>query len=490
MSTAADGIIIGKAAGPVVLDPRYANRHGLVAGATGTGKTVTLQVLTEGLSARGVPVFLVDVKGDLSGLCVPGEATGPFAERARQLDLGDYKPRAFPVLFWDVFGEQGHPVRTTVSEMGPLLLSRLLELNDTQEGVLNAAFAVADDRGLLLLDLKDLRAILQYISDNAKELQAHYGNVAPSTIGAIQRNLLVLEREGGEVFFGEPALDLKDLMQVDKAGQGIVSILAADRLINKPRLYATFLLWLLSELFEELPEVGDRDRPKLVLFFDEAHLLFDDAPKTLIDKVEQVVRLIRSKGVGVFFVTQNPTDVPEDVLAQLGNRVQHALRAFTAKDQKAVKAAATTFRANPDFRVEQAITELAVGEALVSTLEDKGTPGIVQRTLIAPPSSRVGSALPSERQAVFAASPMAGRYDIAIDRESAYEQLRARAEAAVPREVPPPAAGSPAAGRTTRGRKPPPSFAETFASSAARSIGSKLGREIVRGVLGSFFRGR
>ncbi len=489
MSTT-DGIIIGKAVGPVVLDPRYANRHGLVAGATGTGKTVTLQVLTEGFSARGVPVFLVDVKGDLSGLCVPGETTGRFAERARQLDLGPYEPRAFPAVFWDVFGEQGHPVRATVSEMGPLLLARLLELNDTQEGVLNAAFAVADDRGLLLLDLKDLRAILQYISDNAKELQAHYGNVAPATIGAIQRNLLVLEREGGEVFFGEPALDLKDLMRVDKAGQGTVNILAADRLINKPRLYATFLLWLLSELFEELPEVGDRDRPKLVLFFDEAHLLFDDAPKTLIDKVEQVVRLIRSKGVGVFFVTQNPTDVPEDVLAQLGNRVQHALRAFTAKDQKAVKAAATTFRANPDFRVEQAITELAVGEALVSTLEEKGTPGIVQRTLIAAPASRVGPALPSERQAAFGASPMAGRYDIAIDRESAYEQLRARAEAAVPREAPSPAAGSPAAGRRTRRRKPPPSFAESFASSAARSIGSRLGREIVRGVLGSFFRGR
>ncbi len=359
MSTATDGIIIGKAAAPVVLDPRYANRHGLIAGATGTGKTVTLQAMTEGFSARGVPVFLVDVKGDLSGLCVAGEATGPFADRARQLDLGEYRPRAFPVVFWDVFGEQGHPVRATVSEMGPLLLARLLELNDTQEGVLNAAFAVADDNGLLLLDLKDLRAILQFIVENAKELQGAYGNIAPTTVGAIQRKLLVLEREGGEAFFGEPALDLKDLMQVDKAGQGIVSILAADRLVNKPRLYATFLLWLLSELFEELPEVGDRDRPKLVLFFDEAHLLFDDAPKALIDKVEQVVRLIRSKGVGVFFVTQNPPDVPDDVLAQLGNRVQHALRAFTAKDQKAVKAAAETFRANPEFSVARAITELA-----------------------------------------------------------------------------------------------------------------------------------
>jgi DNA helicase HerA-like ATPase len=486
MSTATDGIIIGKAAAPVFLDLRYANRHGLVAGATGTGKTVTLQAMTEGFSSRGVPVFLVDVKGDLSGLCAAGEATGPFADRARQLDLGEYRPRAFPVVFWDVFGEQGHPIRATVSEMGPLLLARLLQLNDTQEGVLNAAFAVADGNGLLLLDLKDLRAILQFVSENAKELQGTYGNIAPTTVGAIQRKLLVVERESGDTFFGEPALDLKDLMQVDKAGQGIVSILAADRLIDKPRLYATFLLWLLSELFEELPEIGDRDRPKLVLFFDEAHLLFDDAPKALIDKVEQVVRLIRSKGVGVFFVTQNPTDVPEDVLGQLGNRVQHALRAFTAKDQRAVKAAAETFRANPDFRVEQAITQLAVGEALVSMLEDKGTPGIVQRTLIAPPASRVGPALPSERQAVFAASPMAGRYDIAIDRESAYEQLRARAETLAPRQAPEPAAPVPAPRPRARGRKPPASFAEAFANSAARSIGS----EIVRGVLGSLFRGR
>lgn len=488
--TATDGIIIGMAGAPVVLDPRYANRHGLVAGATGTGKTVTLQGMTEGFSSRGVPVFLVDVKGDLSGLCVAGEATGPLADRARQLDFGEYRPRAFPVVFWDVFGEQGHPIRATVSEMGPLLLARLLELNDTQEGVLNAAFAVADDNGLLLLDLKDLRAILQFIADDAKELQGTYGNIAPATVGAIQRKLLVVEREGGEAFFGEPALDLKDLMRTDKTGQGMVSILAADRLINKPRLYATFLLWLLSELFEELPEVGDRDRPKLVLFFDEAHLLFDDAPKALIDKVEQVVRLIRSKGVGVFFVTQNPTDVPEDVLTQLGNRVQHALRAFTAKDQKAVKAAAETFRANPDFRVAQAITELAVGEALVSMLEDKGTPGMVQRTLIAPPASRVGPALPTERKAVFAASPMAGCYDLAVDRESAHEQLRARAEAVVQGETSPPAT-TPAPPRgSARGRKPPPSFAAAFASSAARSIGSRLGREIVRGVLGSLFRGR
>jgi DNA double-strand break repair helicase HerA and related ATPase len=485
----ADGILIGKSEGPVVLDPRYANRHGLVAGATGTGKTVTLQRFAEGFSALGVPVFLCDVKGDLSGLCAAGATDGPFAERARQLGISR-APHACPVLFWDVFGEQGHPVRATVSEMGPLLLSRLLELNDTQDGVLNAAFAVADDRGLLLLDLKDLRAILQFIADNAKELQSTYGNVAPTTVGAIQRKLLVIEREGGEAFFGEPSLDLKDLMRVDANGQGMVSVLAANKLINKPRLYATFLLWLLSELFEELPEVGDHDRPKLVLFFDEAHLLFDDAPKTLIDKVEQVVRLIRSKGVGVYFVTQNPTDVPEDVLAQLGNRVQHALRAFTAKDQKAVKAAASTFRANPSFSAEQAITELGVGEALVSTLEDKGTPGVVQRTLIAPPASRVGPADLAQRQAVTRGSPIVGRYDLAIDRDSAYEQLRARAEIASRQaEAASPAQRAPT-GRSSRARRAPESVAEAFAKSAARAVGSRLGREIIRGVLGSLFRGR
>src|SRR5512134_43253 len=401
MSTATDGIIIGKAAAPVVLDLRYANRHGLVAGGTGTGKTVTLQAMTEGLSARGVPVFLVDVKGDLSGLCVAGETSGRFADRARQLDVGEYRPRSFPVVFWDVFGEQGHPVRATVSEMGPVLLARLLELNDTQEGVLNAAFAVADDSGLLLLDLKDLRAILQFVSDNAKELQGTYGNIAPATVGAIQRKLLVVEREGGEAFFGEPALDLRDLMQVDKAGQGIVSILAADALINRPRLYATFLLWLLSELFEELPEVGDRPAPKLVLFFDEAHLLFDDAPKTLTDKVEQVVRLIRSKGVGVYFVTQNPADIPDTVLGQLGNRIQHALRAYTPADQRGLKAASQSFRPNPAFDTAEAIQGLGVGEALVSVLDEKGAPTVVQKTMIRPPVSRLGPITPPERTAVI-----------------------------------------------------------------------------------------
>jgi DNA helicase HerA-like ATPase len=486
MSTS-NAIVIGQAEGPVVFDPRYANRHGLIAGATGTGKTVTLQTLAEGFSALRVPVFLVDVKGDLSGLCTAGEATGPFADRARQINLSNWAPAAFPAVFWDVLGEQGHPIRATVSEMGPLLLSRLLQLNQTQEGVLNAAFAVADDRGLLLLDLKDLRAILQFVSDNAKEMQQTYGNIAPSTVGAIQRNLLVLEREGGTTFFGEPSLALADLMTTGPDGRGTINVLAADKLINKPRLYATFLLWLLSELFEELPEVGDRDRPKLVLFFDEAHLLFEDAPKTLVDKIEQVVRLIRSKGTGVFFITQNPTDLPDDVLAQLGNRVQHALRAFTAKDQKAAKAAATTFRANPAFETEQVITELAVGEALVSMLENKGTPGVVQRALIAPPRSRVGPAPPAERQAMLSRSPIAGRYDIAIDRQSAYEQLRAKAEAVVPQEGPPSEDPHP---RASRARKPPPGLAETLANSAARSIGSKLGREIVRGVLGSLFRGR
>ena len=482
-------IVVGRAEGPVVLDARYANRHGLIAGATGTGKTVTLQTLAEGFSQLGTPVFLVDVKGDLSGLCCAGVPSGPFAERAQQLGLDGWKPEAFPAVFWDVFGEQGTPVRATISEMGPLLLSRLLDLNPTQEGVLNAAFAVADDRGLLLLDLKDLRAILQFVSDSAKELQQTYGNIAPSTAGAIQRNLLVLEREGGTGFFGEPALALGDLMTAASDGRGTVSVLCADKLVNRPRLYASVLLWLLSELFEELPEVGDRDRPKLVLFFDEAHLLFDGAPKTLIDKIEQVVRLIRSKGVGVFFVTQNPTDIPEDVLAQLGNRVQHALRSFTAKDQKAVKAAAATFRANPAFNTEEVITGLAVGEALVSMLEEKGTPGIVQRTLIAPPRSKVGPAPEAERQAIHKTSPMAGRYDFAIDRQSAYEMLQAKAAATVAQPAP---AGAPAGGmpRSSRGRKPPPGLAETLATSAARTIGSKLGREIVRGVLGSLFRGR
>ena len=390
-------ILIGKSTKPETLTLRLANRHGLVTGATGTGKTVTLQVLAEGFSNAGVPVFAADIKGDLSGIAEPGRGEAHFVKRAEEVGI-DYAPDRFPVVFWDLFGEQGHRVRATVSEMGPLLLARLLDLNETQEGILNIAFRVADEQGLLLLDLKDLRALLQYVAENAKELSAAYGNVAKQSVGTIQRQLLVLENQKAEEFLGEPALDIRDLMKVDREGRGIVNLLAADKLMNNPRLYATFLLWLMSELFEELPEVGDLDKPKLVFFFDEAHLLFDGAPKALVDAVERVVRLIRSKGVGVYFVTQNPLDVPETVLAQLGTRVQHALRAFTPRDQRAVRAAAETFRQNPAFDTSKAITELGVGEALVSTLEAKGTPSIVERTLIAPPSGRVGPIDAAERQ--------------------------------------------------------------------------------------------
>jgi DNA helicase HerA-like ATPase len=492
MTAAADDILIGKAEGRVALNMRFANRHGLIAGATGTGKTITLQTLAEGFAARGVPVFLADVKGDLSGLCTAGSASGKLAERAKTIGLDDYAGRAFPTIFWDVFGEQGHPIRATVSELGPLLLSRLLDLNDIQEGVLTVAFALADDQGLLLLDLKDLRAMLTFVADNSDSLRATYGNVSATTVGAIQRKLLSIERQGGEAFFGEPSLDIHDLMRTDRDGIGYISILAADKLYQRPRLYSTFLLWLLSELFESLPEVGDVDRPKLVFFFDEAHLLFDDAPKALLDKVEQVVRLIRSKGVGVYFITQNPTDLPDDVLSQLGNRVQHALRAFTAKDQKAVRAAAETFRPNPKFDAQRVVTELAVGEALVSTLEDKGTPSIVQRTLIRPPASWVGPAPAGERARAEAASPVAGRYDMPIDRLSAYEHLKQRADEAARAQAEVAAArygGATAAGRRPT-RRAPASIAETLVTSASRTIGNRLGREIVRGVLGSLFRGR
>jgi DNA helicase HerA-like ATPase len=486
--TGSNQILLGKAVAPVTLDLRFANRHGLIAGATGTGKTVTLQRLAEGFSAAGVPVFLADVKGDLSGLCQPGSGSGKLAERAAAIGLADYRPQAAPCLFWDVLGEQGHPVRATISEVGPLLLARLLELNDTQEGVLNAAFAVADQEGLLLLDLKDLRAILAFVAENAQALQNTFGNISSASVGAIQRSLLVLEREGGSQFFGEPALKLTDLMRTDRAGAGYVSILAADKLIQRPRLYAVFLLWLLSELFEELPEIGDAEKPRLVLFFDEAHLLFDDAPKALVGKVEQVVRLIRSKGVGVYFITQSPTDVPDDILAQLGNRVQHALRAFTAKDQKALKAAAETFRPNPAFDTARAILEVGVGEAVVSMLETGGVPGMVERTLIAPPASRVGPATAAERAIVANASPVAGVYDRAIDRESAHELLASRAAQAAGE-----AAARPTAGRG-RSRAAPPSTAQqvvdALARSAARSLGSTAGRQIVRGLLGSLFRGR
>ncbi|HVY59419.1 MAG TPA: DUF853 domain-containing protein [Xanthobacteraceae bacterium] len=420
-------IFVGKGHKPAVLTLAFGNRHGLVTGATGTGKTVTLQVLAEGLSRAGVPVFAADIKGDLSGVAVPGEAKEALVKRAKDLGF-DYQPDEFPVVFWDLFGEEGHPVRATVSEMGPLLLARMMDLNDTQEGVLNIAFRVADEQGLLILDLKDLRAMLSYVAEHAAELTTQYGNVSKATVGTIQRQLLVLENQGGEKFFGEPALVLKDFMRTDRDGRGYINVLAADKLMQNPRLYATFLLWLLSELFEELPEIGDPDKPKLVFFFDEAHLLFNDAPKALMDKIEQVVRLIRSKGVGVFFVTQNPIDVPDKVLAQLGNRVQHALRAFTPRDQKAVKAAAETFRPNPDLNTEKVITELGKGEALASFLEGNGTPAMVDRVMIRPPSARMGPVTPEERKQVIDKSPVKGKYDQAIDEESAYEVLQKRVQ--------------------------------------------------------------
>jgi DNA helicase HerA-like ATPase len=420
-----NSIIVGKSAKYEVLDLHFANRHGLVAGATGTGKTVSLQVLAEGLSKAGVPVFAADIKGDLSGIAAEGEMKDALVERAKGMGL-NYQPDQYPVVFWDVFGEQGHPIRATISEMGPLLLARLLQLNDTQEGVLNIAFRVADEQGLALLDLKDLRAILGLVADHAAELQKAYGNVSPATVGTVQRQLLVLENQGANSFFGEPALDLADFLRTDRDGRGIINVLAADKLIANPRLYATFLLWLLSELFEELPEVGDPEKPKLVFFFDEAHLLFNDAPKPLLEKIDQVVRLVRSKGVGVYLVTQNPLDVPETVLAQLGNRVQHALRAFTPRDQKSVRAAADTFRPNKDLDTAKAITELGKGEALVSFLEGNGVPSMVQRTMIRPPCARIGPVTPAERKAVIAKSPVKGKYDTPVDSESAYEILQKR----------------------------------------------------------------
>jgi DNA double-strand break repair helicase HerA and related ATPase len=420
-------IFVGKGEKSQYLTLALANRHGLVAGATGTGKTVTLQILAEGFSRAGVPVFAADIKGDLAGIAAVGEAKDGFVKRAKDIGI-DYAPDEFPVIFWDLFGEQGHPVRATISEMGPLLLSRLLDLNDVQEGVLNIAFRVADERGLMLLDLKDLRAMLGFIADNAKELGGVYGNISSASVGAIQRQLLVLENQKAEHFFGEPALALQDFMRTDRDGRGFINVLAADKLMENPRLYATFLLWLLSELFEDLPEVGDPDKPKLVFFFDEAHLLFDDAPKALMDKIEQVVRLIRSKGIGVYFVTQNPLDVPDDVLGQLGNRVQHALRAFTPRDQRAVKAAAETFRPNPKLDTTKVITELGKGEALVSFLDAKGAPSIVERALIRPPTARLGTVTSAERAAVIAKSPFKGKYDTAIDSESAFEQLQQRVQ--------------------------------------------------------------
>ena len=481
--------------------PALANRHGLIAGATGTGKTVTLQVLAEGFSRLGVPVFMADVKGDLSGIAAPGTATPKIKERLAEVGVPEPAWQGCPVAFWDVFAEQGHPVRATVSDLGPLLLGRLLGLNDTQQGVLTLVFKVADDHGLLVLDMKDLRAMLQHVADHAGEIRTRYGNVSAASVGAIQRGLLELEHEGAERFFGEPALEIDDLMQTAEGGRGVVNILAADKLLPSPRLYSTFLLWILSELFEHLPEVGDPEKPRLVFFFDEAHLLFNEAPRALLEKVEQVVRLIRSKGVGVYFVTQNPLDIPDAVLGQLGNRVQHALRAFTPRDQKAVKAAAQTLRPNPELDAEEAITELAVGEALVSLLDERGRPGVVQRALILPPASRIGPIAPEARREIMAASAVAGHYEQAVDRESAYEKLHARTEGkqgespASGRDAGAPAgAGGGGVGDLLRdillgSTGPRGGRREGAIESAAKSAARQVGREIMRGVLGSILGG-
>ncbi|MEO7729308.1 MAG: helicase HerA-like C-terminal domain-containing protein, partial [Burkholderiales bacterium] len=483
------------------LRPDKANRHGLITGATGTGKTVTLQVMAERFSSIGVPVFMADVKGDLAGLAAPGTSSPKMTERLAQLKVAEPAWSACPVVFWDAFGKAGHPVRATISDMGPLLLGRLFNLNDTQQGVLALVFKIADDRGLLLLDAKDLRAMLQHIGDNASQFTTEYGNVSAASIGAIQRSLLEIEQQGGTQFFGEPMLDMDDLMQTDSQGRGVVNILAADKLLNSPKLYSTLLLWMLSELFEHLPEVGDVDKPKLVFFFDEAHLLFNEAPKALLDKIEQVVRLIRSKGVGVYFVTQNPLDVPETVLGQLGNRVQHALRAFTPRDQKAVKAAAETMRANPALDTATAITELSVGEALISLLDKKGSPAMVERAFILPPASRIGPLSEVERAAIIKASVLFGHYEQTVDRESAYEKLKGRVETKqdATNAAPAPAGTATASpgggwlgtvGDVLLGKTGPrgghtPGILDAAAKSAARTMGSQVGREIIRGVLGS-----
>src|SRR5262245_20310880 len=509
-------ILIGKGEQPVHLLAKYGNRHGLVAGATGTGKTVSLMVIAEGFSRLGVPVFMADVKGDVAGLAVAGTINEKLTQRAAQIGVQGYAPGASPVVFWDLYGKAGHPVRATVSEVGPSLLSRILQLNDTQAGVLEIAFKLADDRGLLLLDLDDLRALLGFVADNRKEISTSYGLVSAPSIAAIQRALLTLDREGGDAMLGEPALELGDLMRTDLNGRGVISILAADQLILKPRLYSSFLLWLLSELFENLPEVGDLDKPKLVFCFDEAHLLFDDAPPALRQRVEQVVRIIRSKGVGVYFCSQFPDDVPNEILGQLGNRIQHALRAFTPRDQKAVRTAAETFVPNPALDVAAVIGQLGVGEALVSTLQDRGVPSPVERTLIAPPRCRMGAITVEERAAVRARSPVGAKYDTRVNRESAYEKLSGRAVAAPApsREVP---AEAPRSGETTApapaprsrgtraesgteggggglseiiwGTKRRQGMAETLAKQAARTVGSELGRQILRGVLGGILGG-
>lgn len=504
---------IAKSEQELHITPRMANRHGLITGATGTGKTVTLQVLAESFSLQGVPVFMTDIKGDLSGVSKAGTPGNKIKERIEKLGLEGYENMGFPVCFWDVFGEQGHPMRTTISEMGPLLLSRLLNLNDTQEGVLNLAFKIADDANLLLLDLKDLTSLLEYIGKNRNEFTLSYGNISAASIGSIQRNLIVLEQQGAEHFFGEPAFDIYDLMQTDSNGKGLLNILAADKLMQSPRIYSTFLLWLLSELFEELPEAGDLEKPKLVFFFDEAHLLFNEAPKILLEKIEQVVRLIRSKGVGVYFVTQNPLDVPDSVLGQLGNRVQHALRAYTPRDQKAVKAAATTFRSNPNLDVEAAITELGVGEALVSFLDPKGIPMIVERAFILPPCGQIGPITPEEREEIIRKSDVYGVYEKLLDRESAFEVLedrmnqanqakeqkaadmaaekeriaRAKEEAALAK-----AEAARERAERSRRRSEPDIFGELtkqVGRTATRTLGNELGRTLVRGILGSIFGG-
>lgn len=504
------------------LNLKLANRHGLITGATGTGKTVTLQILTEGFSNAGVPVFCADVKGDLSGLAARGDGKDFLLKRAEQIKFEDYDFQEFPVIFWDLFGKKGHPIRTTMTEMGPLLLSRLMDLNDTQEGVLNIAFKIADDDGLALLDMKDIRALLFEMGERAAEISSTYGYISKASIGAILRQLLVLEQQGGDNFFGEPALQIADIMRTTRDERGAVSILAADKLMNSPKLYATFLLWLLSELFEELPEVGNPDKPKLVFFFDEAHLLFNDAPKILLEKVEQMVKLIRSKGVGVYFVTQNPMDIPDGVLAQLGNRLQHALRAYTPREQKAVKTAADTFRPNPDFKASTVITNLGVGEALVSTLMKKGVPSIVQRTLIRPPSSRLGPLTDSERKDIMSVSPVGAQYDKAIDRESAHEILQKRAAESAKREEEQreredqereekgrmkksrtgyqnsgfdwddrPTKSARRRTNSTRKRRSSgrQSVTEAAFKSLARSFASSLGRALVRGIMGSIKKG-
>jgi DNA helicase HerA-like ATPase len=499
----ADPLLIGVGSEAVYLLPNMSNRHGLIAGATGTGKTVTLQVMAEQFSRIGVPVFAADIKGDLSGISQPGTPNPKIEDRVKKLKLDNFSFSACPVTFWDVFGEQGHPVRATVSEMGPLLFARLLNLNDTQEGVLQLVFKIADDNGLLLLDLKDLQAMLQHVGDNAKDFQTQYGNISGASIGAIQRGLVGLQQQGGDKFFGEPALNLDDLIQTDSNGHGVVNILAADKLFASPQIYVTFLLWLLSELFERLPEVGDPDKPKLVFFFDEAHLLFADIPPMLKQRIEQVVRLVRSKGIGVYFVTQNPLDVPDTVLGQLSNRAQHALRAFTPRDQKDVRAAAQTFRPNPKVNVEKVITELEVGEALVSFLDEKGTPGVVERALITPPHGQIGPITPDQRKQIIAQSVVYGTYEKTVDRESAYERLKGRsapeptpASTPTPAPLPTPTQSGPGVGaeiggwlsglgmgtgRSGRGD----TLVQAMAKSAARSIGSSVGRQIVRGVLGS-----